>query len=154
MDTCPIWAPCSPPPAFCLFSKQGLALEPRLALELTILLLQLLDSGTAGKYHHALLRHSIGSRAGSGSLLINYDLPMKKVIEGSLLMWMLTDGSADCSTHPSHHPGADGKYCHKRVHTACIAEGPGCFERPSAEICWLQYRLSFGGFSMSLCIPR
>lgn len=61
----------APPPAFCLFSKQGLALEPRLALELTTLLLQLLDAGTAGRCHHVLLRPSIGSRAGSGSLLIN-----------------------------------------------------------------------------------
>lgn len=85
-------APCPPPPAFCLFSKQGLALEPWLALELTVLLLQLLDAGTEGKCHHALLRHSIGSRAGSGSLLINVPIiyimsfifPMKKVTEGFL----------------------------------------------------------------------
>lgn len=84
----------------------------------------------------------------------HYNLPVKKVTKGSLLMWTLTDGSADCSElQPSQYPGADGKCCHKHVHTACIAEGPGCFERPSAEICRLQYRLSFGGFLMSLCIP-
>lgn len=42
---------------------------------------------------------------------------------------------------------------HKCAHTACIAEESGCFERPGSEICWLQYRLSFGGSHESVHSP-